>query len=157
MNELVAPNIKITADESGRGNAFAHYLPLIARILMGIMFFVFGLNGFLNFIPRPKDSMPEVAVTFFGALMKTGYMFPLIFGTQAIVGALLLSNRFVPLALALIAPVIVNIVAFHAFVLPSGAAMAGVVLVLELYLAWAYREAYFPMLAMRVKPGPLKS
>jgi hypothetical protein len=85
--------------------------------------------------------------------MKTGYMLPLIFGTQALVGALLLANRFVPLALALIAPVIVNIVAFHAFVQPSGAVMAGVVLVLELYLAWAYRGAYLPMLAMRVKPG----
>ena len=157
MNELVAPNTKTTAAEASRANAFARYLPHVARIVMGIMFFVFGLNGFLNFIPRPKAPMPEVAVTLFGALMKTGYMFPLIFGTQVIVGALLLSNRFVPLALALIAPVIVNIVAFHAFLEPSGAVMAGVVLVLELYLAWAYREAYFPMLAMRVKPGPSKS
>jgi len=65
----------------------------------------------------------------------------------------LVSNRFVPLALALIAPGIVNIVAFHAFIEPSGAVMAGVVLVLELYLAWAYRKAFLPMLAMRVSPG----
>ncbi len=124
---------------------------------MGLMFFVFGLNGFLHFMPRPKGPMPEGAVSFFGALMKTGYMMPLIFGTQTIVGALLLSNRFVPLALALIAPVIVNIVAFHAFLSPSGAYMAGVVLVLEVYLAWAYRKAYLPMLAMRVKPGASKN
>ena len=119
---------------------------------MGLTFLVFGLNGFLHFIPQPK-TMPEGAGAFFGALMKTGYMLPLIFGTQVIVGALLVSNRFVPLALALIAPVIVNIVAFHAFIEPSGAIMAGVVLVLEIYLAWSYRKAYLPMLAMRVKPG----
>jgi uncharacterized membrane protein YphA (DoxX/SURF4 family) len=157
MNESMASDTKFTANETNRSNAFNRYLPPIARILMGIMFFLFGLNGFLNFIPRPKDPMPEVAVTFFGALMKTGYMLPLIFGTQVIVGVLLLSNRFVPLALALIAPVIVNIVAFHAFVVPSGAVMAGVVLVLELYLAWAYRQAFLPMLAMRAKPGPSES
>lgn len=132
------------------------YLPAMVRVVMGLMFFVFGLNGFLNFIPRPKDPMPEAAVTLFQGLMKSGYMMPLIFGTQVLVGALLLSNRFVPLALALIAPVIVNIVAFHACVQPAGIAMAGVVLGLELYLAWAYRKAFQPMLAMRVKPGAPK-
>ena len=157
MNESVASDTKLTADETTRGSAFARYLPPIARILMGIMFLVFGLNGFLNFIPQPKAPMPEVAVTFMGALKKTGYMLPLIFGTQVIVGVLLLSNRFVPLALALIAPVIVNIAAFHAFVVPSGVMMAGVVLVLELYLAWVYRKAYLPMLAMRANPSLLEN
>jgi uncharacterized membrane protein YphA (DoxX/SURF4 family) len=156
MNDTVTPATKPLADETAGRNAFARYLPSIARVLMGLMFFVFGLNGFMHFIPTPKD-MPEGAMSFFGALMKTGYMLPLIFGTQALVGALLLANRFVPLALALIAPVIVNIVAFHAFVQPSGAVMAGMVLVLELYLAWAYRGAYLPMLAMRVKPGGPKN
>lgn len=70
-------------------------------------------------------------------------------GTQLIVGALLLSNRFVPLALALIAPVVVNIVAFHAFLEPSGLPVAIVVLALEVYLAWAFAKAYRPMLALR--------
>jgi hypothetical protein len=153
MNEAVTSDTNLTADATAGGKAFARYLPHVARILMGLIFFVFGLNGFLNFIPRPKDPMPEVAVAFLGALMKTGYMMPLISGTQVIVGAFLLSNRFVPLALALIAPVIVNIVAFHAFVMPTGASMAGLVLVLELYLAWAYRQAFLPMLAIRAKPG----
>lgn len=81
--------------------SFFRHLPTIARILMGLMFFVFGLNGFLDFIPKPKEPMPEAAVAFAGALMKTGYMMPLVMGTQLIVGALLLLNRFVPLALAL--------------------------------------------------------
>jgi hypothetical protein len=152
MNHATTPDAQFHPDETTRRKSFARYLPCIAGILMGLTFLVFGLNGFLHFIPQPK-TMPEGAGAFFGALMKTGYMLPLIFGTQVIVGALLVSNRFVPLALALIAPVIVNIVAFHTFIEPSGAIMAGVVLVLEIYLAWSYRNAYLPMLAMRVKPG----
>jgi uncharacterized membrane protein YphA (DoxX/SURF4 family) len=157
MNVTTTAGADSPAYERTGGKSLGRILPHVARVVMGLMFFVFGLNGFLNFIPRPKDPMPEVAVTFFGALMKTGYMLPLIFGTQVIVGALLLSNRFVPLALALIAPVIVNIVAFHAFIEPKGMVIAGVVLVLELYLAWAYRGTFLPMLAMRTKPGPAKS
>jgi len=123
-----------------------------ARILMGLAFLIFGLNGFLHFIPQPKDAMPAGALDFFGALVKTGYMIPLIFGTQTLAGALLLLNLFVPLALALIAPVIVNIVAFHLQLAPSGIPVAAVVLVLELYLAWAYRKAFAPMLVMRALP-----
>jgi hypothetical protein len=125
---------------------------MVARILLGLIFFVFGLNGFLHFIPQPKTPLPEVATAFAGALMKTGYMFPIIMGTQLLVGVLLLLNRFVPLALALIAPVVVNIVAFHLFLELSGLPLALVVLALELYLAWAYRGAYQAMLAMRAKP-----
>ena len=139
-----------TEVESSR-KTFAGYLPTIARILLGLIFFVFGLNGFLHFLPQPK--MPEGPVAFFGALVKTRYMLPLLFGTQTLVGALLLVNRFVPLALALIAPVIVNIILFHMFLAPSGIAMAIVVLVLELYLAWSYRGAYLLMLAPGAEPG----
>ncbi|HVU07406.1 MAG TPA: DoxX family membrane protein [Verrucomicrobiae bacterium] len=128
------------------------YLTIIARILMGLTFLVFGLNGFFHFIPQPKDAMPPGAMDFFGALMKTGYMIPLIFTTQTLVGALLLLNCFVPLALALIAPVIVNIILFHVYLAPSGIPMAIVVLALELFLAWAYRKSFAPMLAFRAKP-----
>jgi uncharacterized membrane protein YphA (DoxX/SURF4 family) len=138
--------------EGQKPTSFTRYLPPIARILMGLIFLVFGLNGFLHFIPQPK-TMPEGAMAFSGALMHTQYMFPLIMGTQLLVGVLLLLNRFVPLALALIAPVVVNIVAFHIFLEPSGLVVAIVVLILELYLAWAYRTAYRPMLATRAKPG----
>ena len=133
------------------GKLFARHLPTVARTILGLIFFVFGLNGFLHFIPQPK--MPEGPTAFFGALLKTHYMLPLLFGTQTLVGALLLANRFVPLALTLIAPVIVNIVAFLVFVAPSGLAMAIVVLVLQLFLAWSYRGVYLPMLAPRAKPG----
>ena len=130
----------------------AHYIPTGARLLMGLMFFVFGLNGFLYFIPQPKEMVPA-AGAFFGALFVTGYMVPLIFGTQTLVGALLLLNRFVPLALALVAPVVVNIISFHVFLHAPGIGMAMVVVALEIYLAWSYRRAFLPMLAARTAPG----
>jgi len=133
--------------------SFASVTPAVARILMGLMFFVFGLNGFLHFIPQPKDPMSEGAMALFTGFTKSGYMMPLIFGTQTLVGALLLVNRFVPLALALIAPVIVNIIAFHLFLSPATIAPGIVVLALELYLAWSYRKLYQPMLVFRSKPG----
>jgi uncharacterized membrane protein YphA (DoxX/SURF4 family) len=125
------------------------YPTLIARILLGLIFLVFGLNGFLHFIPQPKDGMPQAAMEFFGALMKTTYMIPLIFGTQTLGGALLLLNRFVPLALVLLAPVIVNIVLFHLFLAPSGIPMAAVVLGLELFLACRHWSAYRAVLAFK--------
>jgi transposase InsO family protein len=112
---------------------------------------VMGLNILLNSLPPPKTPMPEGAMAFAGALMKTGYLLPLLGATQAVVGVLLLANRFVPLAL--IAPVVVNIVAFHIFLRAPGLGLAALVLVLEVYLAWAYRQAYRGMLAMRATPG----
>lgn len=132
---------------------FTRYLPTIARILLGLMFFVFGLMGLLNLVPPPKESMPPGLWAFSDAMMKTGYLFQLVKGTEVIVGALLLLNRFVPLALTLIAPVIVNIVAVHLFLATSGLPMAIVILGLELYLAWSYRSAFRPMLGSRVMPG----
>jgi DoxX-like protein len=128
---------------------FARYVPHAARLVLGACFFVFGLNGFLSFIPPPAGPQPAGAMAFGMALMQTGYMFPLIKGTEVVAGALLLSNRFVPLALALLAPVIVNIVLFHALLAPEGTVIALATLVLELYLAWVHRRAFAPMLAAR--------
>ena len=133
--------------------SFTHYFPAIARILMGLIFFVFGLNGFLHIIRPPKTPMPEGATAFIVALMKTAYLFQLIMGTQLIVGILLLVNIFVPLALALVAPIIVGIITFHIFFEPAGLPMASIVFVLEIYLAWADRQAFRAMLAMRTIPG----
>jgi len=138
--------------EPAQSKSFARHIPTIVRILMGLMFFVFGLNGFLNFIPQPKDPMPEGAVAFATALMNTGYMMKLVMGTQLLVGVLLLLNRFVPLALAFLAPILVGIVTFHFFLAPKGFAPGVVALVMELYLAWAYRDAFRPMLAFRTSP-----
>jgi len=139
--------------ESHQPKTSRRRLPAVARLLMGLLFVVFGLNGFLHFIPEPKTPMPEGAKAFAGALMQTNYMFAMVSGTQLLVGILLLSNCFVPLALALIAPVIVNIIAFHVFLAPSSLGPGAVVLLLELYLAWSYRGAYRSMLVARTKPG----
>ncbi len=129
------------------------HLPTIARVLLGLMFFVFGLNGFFNFIPAPKDGIPEGAMALSTAMMKSGYLLQLVKGTEVLAGLFLLLNRFVPLALVVLAPVIVNIVAFHAFLAPSNLGMTIVILALELYLAWTYRHVYRPMLAARVSAG----
>jgi len=123
----------------------------VSRIALGAGFVVFGLNGFLHFAPLPPE--PERAGAFLGALAATGYMIPLIKGTEVVAGALLLANRFVPLALALLAPGLVNIVLFHAFLAPAGLAVPLVLLAAELTLAWTYRGAYAPMLAARVAPA----
>jgi putative oxidoreductase len=99
----------------------------IARYLAGVIFLVFGLNGFLHFIPLPP---PEgIAGQFMGALFVSHYL-TVIFAVQVIAAALLLVNRYVPLALAVLAPVIVNIICFHALMAPSGLPLALFVAVL---------------------------
>jgi hypothetical protein len=132
--------------------SLTRYVAAGARVLLGLVFFVCGLDGFLHFLPQPTEPPSEGAMAFAIALIKSGYMFPLIKGTEVTVGALLLANRFVPLALVVIAPVIVNIFAFHAFLAPSGLALASVLVALEIALAWVHRSAYRPLLAARTPP-----
>lgn len=122
-----------------------------ARLLLGLPLLVFGLNGFLNFIPQPEVALPEKAAAFVNGLVASGYMMQLIAATQLVVGLLLVINRFVPLALVLFAPFMVNSMAFHLAIEPSGVPMATVFLVLLLFLAWAYRSAYRPLFAARTE------
>lgn len=113
-----------------------------ARLALGAIFTVFGLNGFLHFIPQPPPS--GLAAVFLGGLAASGYMFPLIKGTELIVGLLLLSNRFVPLALTVLAPIVVNILAFHLFLAPAGLVIPLVVTALGVYLASTERRVFAP-------------
>jgi len=115
---------------------------LIARILLGLIFVVFGSNGFLHFIPQPP--MPERAATFFGGLAATGFMLPLLFATQVLGGVLVLAG-LVPLGVLVLTPVIVNIVGFHVFVVREGLGIAIAVAALAVFLAWAHRAAYRPL------------
>ena len=124
--------------------------PTIARFLLGFVFLVFGANYFLHFIPSGPP--PERALGFFMGLVGSGYFLPLLKVTEIVAALLLLSNRFVPLALTVLAPIVVNVVAFHAFLEPAGLPLGVVVLAPELYLAWAYRDVFRPMLASRVSP-----
>ena len=117
-------------------------IPTAARLLLGAIFFVFGLNGFFGFLPQPEVT-PEGGA-FLGALAATGYLFPLLKGIEVLSGALLLSNRLVPLALVLLAPIVVNIVAFHAFLSP-GLALPLTIVALGSYLAYTRRDAYRPL------------
>jgi hypothetical protein len=116
------------------------------------MFLTFGLNGFLNFIPAPKDLPAEIVAVSTG-LANGGYM-TVAAAAQIIASLLLLVNRFVPLALALLAPILVGILTFHVAIAPSTIGPGIVVTAMELYLAWAYRGAFRPMLRSKVSPGP---
>src|SRR5216684_212734 len=121
----------------------------IARYLAGAIFLVFGLNGFLHFIPLPPPS--GVAGQFMGALFVSHYL-TLIFGLQVIAAALLLANRYVPLALAVLAPVIVNILCFHALMAPSGLPLAIVVAVLWAVIFVDVRSAFAGLFQSRLQP-----
>lgn len=123
---------------------------LVARLLLGLVFFVLGLNGFLGFIPDPE--MTEDAGAFITALSDTGYMMYFIKIVETACGALLLAGFFVPLALVLLAPILVNILAFHIFLDPSpqGLGMAIFIVALHLFLTSQHWSAYTPMLVAKV-------
>jgi uncharacterized membrane protein YphA (DoxX/SURF4 family) len=110
---------------------------LIARILLGLIFVVFGLNGFLNFLKGPLP--PGLAGQFISALMQSHYVF-LVSAVQLISGALLLINRYVPLALVLSAAEIANILAYHIFMDPSEIFMALVVAILWIIIFVQQRQ-----------------
>lgn len=115
-------------------------LPLIARVLLGLVFLLAGIAGLLNLAP-PPDDLPERLKTFNSGLMASGYFFPFLKATEAVCGALLLIGIFVPLALVILAPIIINIILVHAFLAPSGLPLAIVLGLLEAYLAF-YAKPY---------------
>lgn len=119
----------------------------ISRYLLGIIFAVFGLNGFLHFIPTPPPA--GVGGQFMGALFVSGELY-VIMGLQLIAGVLLLTNRFVPLALSLLAPVIVNILLFHIFMDRAGLPVAGVVAALWFVGFHGVRGAFAGIFAARL-------
>jgi hypothetical protein len=123
----------------------------IARVLLGLLFFVFGLNGFLQFIKQPLPT--GLALQFLGALAMSRE-FAVIFAIQIIGGALLLGGRFVPLALTLLAPIIVNIVLFHAFMAPEGLPVAIVATALWLVVFFRVRGAFAGLFRAKAPSDP---
>ncbi len=120
---------------------------LIARILLGLIFFVFGLNGFLRFIPM--DAMPAgLAGQFLGALIASHYLY-VVAALQLLGGALLLVNRYVPLALVILGPVIVNIFLYHLLMARVGLPYAAILVVLWGILALQHRQAFAGLFAQR--------
>ncbi|HVP49841.1 MAG TPA: hypothetical protein VMT56_01330 [Candidatus Bathyarchaeia archaeon] len=119
----------------------------VARILLGLLFLVFGLNGFLHFIPTPPP--PGVAGQFLGAIFASHY-YIVVFLTQILGGLLLLANRHVPLGLLLLGPVVVNILAFHIFMAPAGLPAAVVAAALWCVVFFRVRSAFSSVFARHV-------
>jgi len=117
-------------------------LPLVARLLLGFVFFAAGLAGLLNLMPVPPN-LPERLVTFNTGLMASGYFMPLLKSTEVVCGLMLLTGQFVPLALIVLAPVVLNIFLVHAFLEPSGLPLALILGLLLTYLAF-FAPPYAP-------------
>jgi putative oxidoreductase len=127
----------------------------ISRFLLALIFTIFGLNGFLHFIPMPPPG--GVAGQFFGALFVSNYLVP-IFALQLISGVLLLVNRFVPLALTILAAIIVNILLFHVLMNPAGLGLAVLVTILWGVVFVSVRSAFAGIFQARVdmKTAPVR-
>jgi putative oxidoreductase len=121
---------------------------LIARILLGLLFLVFGLNGFLHFIPMAPPA--GLAGQYMGVLFLSHYLVT-VFLLQTIGGALLLANRFVPLALVLLGPVLVNILLFHSLMAPEGLPLALFATVLWAIVFYSVRRAFAGVLVLRAQ------
>ena len=120
---------------------------VIARFLLGLIFLVFGLNGFLHFIPMPPPT--GLAGQFMGALFVSHYLI-VVFALQVIGAVLLLINRYVPLALTILAAVIFNILLFHLLMAPSGLPLAILAMVLWVLAFVNVRSAFGGLVQQRV-------
>ncbi len=121
---------------------------IIAQILLGLIFFVFGLNGFFNFL---HGTLPGgMAGDFLGVLIRSHYVY-FVSGVQVIGGVLLLVNRFIPLGLTLLAAVIANIIVFHLTMQPSGLPLAIVVAIIWIIVAWRFRAYFAPLFVQRAE------
>ena len=120
-----------------------------ARLLLGVLFIVFGINPWLQFLPLPE--LNEAATAFFSA-MAASYLLTFVKLTEVVGGLLLLTGRFVPLALIILAPVVLNILFFHLFLDTTGLILSIVLVALEVFLAWAYRDSFTGVLAMNAQP-----
>lgn len=118
---------------------------MVSKYILGLIYFVFGLNGFLNFIPAPPP--PDNVAAFMTGLMSSGYFFPFLKGTETICGLLLLSGFFVPLSLIILAPITIQIFLFHAVMTPgiSNLIMPIVMIALHILAARNYWHFYKPL------------
>ena len=118
----------------------------IARVVLGLVFVVFGMNGFLNFMPM--GPVPALAGEFAGALIQSHYMV-VVLTLEIVCGLLLVTNRYALLATTFIAPVIVNILLFHIFMAPAGLPVAALVAALWVVSAYPYRALLSPLFQRR--------
>lgn len=123
---------------------------IVARILLGLIFVIFGLNGFFHFLPLPEPPN-EQARAFMGGLFQSGYFFPFLKATEVICGVMLLANAFVPLALIVLAPIALHILAYHRLVVRGGPPLDIVIVIAMLIVAHQYKKIYQPLLKMKIK------
>ena len=120
---------------------------IVSRYLLGLIYFVFGLNGFLQFLPMPP--MEGIPAQLMGGFAATGYFFPLLKGTEVLGGLALLTGMYAPLALVILAPITLNIFMFHFFLTPGQWGMAAFMVVLHGLAAKSFWAAYQPLLVAR--------
>ena len=117
--------------------------PVALRILFGLVFTAAGAVGLFHLGPQPEHT--GAAAAFAGGLAASGYFFPMLKSIELVAGLLLLSGRLVPLTLAVLAPIVVNIAAFHFLLAPQGALVAAFLVAAEAGLAWMHRDAFAPL------------
>ena len=117
---------------------------LIVRILLGLMVLIFGLNKFLQFMPTPP--MPEPAGEFMGALVESGYLMVLVALVEIVTGIMLLINKYQPLALVILFPVLLNAFLFHLFLAPAGIGGALMATAMNVFLFFANIDSYRALL-----------
>jgi len=125
-----------------------------ARIVLALPLLIFGLDGLLGFLPQ--DTYPEhgpQAARFVEAIVGSGYLWQVLKIAEVAVAIALLSGRFVPLALVVLSPIVVNIVGFHLTMEPEGTALALLLVVLLAFLAWAYRASFRPLFKSDAQPS----
>jgi|SRR6187402_3845548 len=115
---------------------------LIVRTLLGVIFLVFGINFFIPFLKMAQPAMSAQATAFSGGLYGSGYFFPFLKGLEVISGLALVFNKLTPFFLLVLLPITVNIFLFHTILAPAGAPMGAGILVIELFLCFAYRKYY---------------
>ena len=123
-----------------------------ARVLLGLIFVVFGLHGFFQFSFIPAPEMNEAAGSFMGALVGTGYFMIDVKLVELVSGLMILTGRFLPLGLILLAPVSVSILLFHTFLDQAGLGMAIFLVAMQLFLAWSYRDSFSGVLQANPTP-----
>ena len=125
------------------------HIPLIARILLGLVFFAGGVAAFVTHFATPPD-LPPALQTFNAGLAASIYFMPFLKAVEIVCGLMLLSGMFVPLALVILAPILINIFLVHAFLAPSGLVLAVILLALEGYLAFGpYKSKILPLFSKR--------
>lgn len=115
---------------------------LIARTLLGLIFVVFGINFFHPFLPFPVPKMSPTALAFSGGLYGSGYFFPFLKCVEIISGLFLLINRYTAFFSLVLFPISLNIFLFHAILAPYGVPVGSLVIILNLFLGYAYRKYY---------------